>query len=324
LKRLRYILRRIVQAIPVVLAIVVMNFLLLQLAEGDAVDVLAGEAGSATPEYIAQLRERFGLDQPVHVQLVRYVTNILSLDLGYSFRQEMQVSELILMRLGPTLLLMVTTLIIAVGFGALLGILAARGLNTWRDNLISVFALVSYATPLFWIGLMFVVVFSITLDLLPASGRASIGAVYEGWDRVLDSAVHLILPATTLSLVYLAAYTRLMRASILEQAGMDYVTTARAKGLTERAITYRHILRNALLPVVTVAGVQMGGLLGGSVIVESVFGWPGLGLLAYDALFSRDLNLLLGIFFVSACLVVAVNLFVDILYTFLDPRIEVG
>jgi len=324
LKRLRYILRRIVQAIPVVLAIVVMNFLLLQLAEGDAVDVLAGEAGSATPVYIAQLRERFGLDQPVHVQLVRYVTNILSLDLGYSFRQEMQVSELILMRLGPTLLLMVTTLIIAVGFGALLGILAARGLNTWRDNLISVFALVSYATPLFWIGLMFVVVFSIKLDLLPASGMESIGAFYEGWDRVLDIAVHLILPATTLSLFYLAAYTRLMRASILEQAGMDYVTTARAKGLTERAITYRHILRNALLPVVTVAGVQMGGLLGGSVIVESVFGWPGLGLLAYDALFSRDLNLLLGIFFVSACLVVAVNLFVDILYTFLDPRIEVG
>ncbi|MEQ9606504.1 MAG: ABC transporter permease [Kiloniellaceae bacterium] len=324
MKRLRYILRRIIQAIPVVLAIVVMNFLLLQLAEGDAVDVLAGEAGSATPEYIAQLRERFGLDQPVHVQLVRYVTNILSLDLGYSFRQEMQVSELILMRLGPTLLLMVTTLFIAVGFGALLGILAARGLNTWRDNLISVFALVSYATPLFWIGLMFVVVFSIKLDLLPASGMESIGAFYEGWDRVLDIAVHLILPATTLSLFYLAAYTRLMRASILEQAGMDYVTTARAKGLTERAITYRHILRNALLPVVTVAGVQMGGLLGGSVIVESVFGWPGLGLLAYDALFSRDLNLLLGIFFVSACLVVAVNLFVDILYTFLDPRIEVG
>jgi len=324
LKRLRYILRRILQAIPVILAIVVMNFLLLQLAEGDAVDVLAGEAGSATPVYIAQLRERFGLDQPVHVQLVRYVTNILSLDLGYSFRQEMQVSELILMRLGPTLLLMVTTLIIAVGFGALLGILAARGLNTWRDNLISVFALVSYATPLFWIGLMFVVVFSIKLDLLPASGMESIGAFYEGWDRVLDIAVHLILPATTLSLFYLAAYTRLMRASILEQAGMDYVTTARAKGLTERAITYRHILRNALLPVVTVAGVQMGGLLGGSVIVESVFGWPGLGLLAYDALFSRDLNLLLGIFFVSACLVVAVNLFVDILYTFLDPRIEVG
>ena len=324
MKRLRYIVRRVAQAIPVVLAIVVLNFLLLQLAEGDVVDVLAGEAGSATPEYVAQLRERFGLDQPTYVQLFHYVKNVISLDLGYSFRQEMPVSDLILTRLGPTLLLMVTTLVIAVGFGVLLGVLAASGLNTWRDNLISVFALVSYATPLFWIGLMFVVVFSIKLDLLPASGMESIGAFYEGWERVVDIARHLILPAVTLSLFYLAAYTRLMRASILEQAGMDYVITARAKGLTERAITYRHILRNALLPVVTVAGVQMGGLLGGSVIVESVFGWPGLGLLAFDALFARDLNLLLGIFFVSACLVVIVNLFIDILYTFLDPRIEVG
>jgi peptide/nickel transport system permease protein len=323
-KRLRYIVRRVAQAIPVVLAIVVLNFLLLQLAEGDVVDVLAGEAGSATPEYVAQLRERFGLDQPTYVQLFHYVKNVISLDLGYSFRQEMPVSDLILTRLGPTLLLMVTTLVIAVGFGVLLGVLAASGLNTWRDNLISVFALVSYATPLFWIGLMFVVVFSIKLDLLPASGMESIGAFYEGWERVVDIARHLILPAVTLSLFYLAAYTRLMRASILEQSGMDYVITARAKGLTERAITYRHILRNALLPVVTVAGVQMGGLLGGSVIVESVFGWPGLGLLAFDALFARDLNLLLGIFFVSACLVVIVNLFIDILYTFLDPRIEVG
>ena len=323
MQKLQYILRRIIQTVPVVLAIVVLNFLLLQFAEGDAVDVLAGEAGSATPEYLAQLRERFGLDQPVAVQLMHYVKNILTFDLGYSFRQEMPVSELIMGRLGPTLLLMVTTLVIAVGVGVLLGVLAATGLNTWRDNLISVFALVSYATPLFWIGLMFIVVFSIRLDLLPASGMESIGAFYEGWDRVVDIARHLILPALTLSLFYLAAYTRLMRASMLEQAGMDYVTTARAKGLTERVITTRHVLRNALLPVVTMAGVQMGGLLGGSVIVESVFGWPGLGLLAFDALFARDLNLLLGIFFVSACLVVLVNLLVDVLYMFLDPRIEV-
>lgn len=322
--RLGYILRRLLQAVPVVLAIVIINFLLLQFAEGDAADVLAGEAGSATPEYLAQIRAKFGLDQPVYVQLLVYMKNIITLDLGYSFRQEMPVWELIVQRLGPTLLLMVTTLLISVGVGSLLGLLAAVGLNTWRDNLISVFALVSYATPLFWIGLMFMVVFSIRLDWLPTSGLETIGAFYEGWDRVRDIAWHLILPAMTLSLFYLAAYTRLMRASMLDQAGMDYVVTARAKGLTQRQITYRHVLRNALLPVVTVAGVQIGGLLGGSVIVESVFAWPGLGLLAFDALFSRDLNLLLGIFFVSACLVIAVNLVVDVLYTFLDPRIELG
>lgn len=324
MNRLTYVLRRLLQALPVLLAIVVLNFMILQLAEGDAADVLAGEAGSATPEYLEQLRAKFGLDQPVHVQLFRYVINIVQLDLGYSFRHDMAVSQLIFDRLGPTLLLMVGTLSIAVLFGAFLGLLAATGLNTWRDALISIFALVSYATPLFWIGLMFIVVFSIHLDLLPTSGMETIGAFYEGWERVFNIAWHMILPVMTLSLFYLAAYTRLMRASMLEQSGMDYVVTARAKGLSERKITYKHVLRNALLPVVTVAGVQIGGILGGSVIVESVFGWPGLGLLAFEALFARDLNLLLGIFFACACLVVLVNLLVDLLYTFLDPRIELG
>ena len=322
-QRFRYVVRRLLQAIPVVLAIIVVNFLLLQLAEGDAADVLAGEAGSATPEYVAQLRAKFGLDQPVYVQLFRYVANILTLDLGYSFRHDEPVLDLILQRLGPTLILMVTTIVIAVGVGILLGLLAATGLDTWRDNLISVFALVSYATPLFWVGLMLIVVFSIRLGWVPTSGMETIGAFYEGWDRVLDIARHLILPAITLALFYLAIYTRLMRASLLEQADMDYVTTARAKGLTERRITLKHILRNALLPVLTMAGVQVGSMIGGSVIVESVFGWPGLGMLAFEALFARDLNLLLGIFFLSACLVVVVNLIVDLVYSLLDPRIEV-
>ena len=323
-QRIRYVARRLLQAIPIVLAIVVVNFILLQFAEGDAADVLAGEAGSATPEYLAQLRAKFGLDQPVYIQLLVYIKNILMLDLGYSFRHDLPVFDLIMNRLGPTLILMITTILLAVGFGVLLGLLAATGLNTWRDNLISVFALVSYATPLFWVGLMLIVVFSIRLGWFPTSGMETIGAFYEGWDRVLNIAHHLVLPAITLSLFYLALYTRLMRASMLEQAGMDYVVTARAKGVGERTIVFRHILRNALLPVVTMAGVQVGSLIGGSVIVESVFGWPGLGLLAFDALFARDLNLLLGIFFLSACLVVAVNLVVDIIYSFLDPRIEVA
>ena len=323
-QRIRYVARRLLQAIPIVLAIVVVNFILLQFAEGDAADVLAGEAGSATPEYLAQLRAKFGLDQPVYIQLLVYIKNILMLDLGYSFRHDLPVFDLIMNRLGPTLILMITTILLAVGVGVLLGLLAATGLNTWRDNLISVFALVSYATPLFWVGLMLIVVFSIRLGWFPTSGMETIGAFYEGWDRVLNIAHHLVLPAITLSLFYLALYTRLMRASMLEQAGMDYVVTARAKGVGERTIVFRHILRNALLPVVTMAGVQIGSLIGGSVIVESVFGWPGLGLLAFDALFARDLNLLLGIFFLSACLVVAVNLVVDIIYSFLDPRIEVA
>ena len=300
----------------------ILNFLLLQLAPGDAADVLAGEAGSATPEYMAQLRERFGLDKSVSVQLLLYVKNILTLNLGFSFRHGMLVLHLILERLWPTLLLMGTTLVLSVGLGVLLGLLAAIRVHSWRDNLISILAIIAYATPLFWIGLMLIVVFSINLGWFPASGMETVAAFYEGWDRIVDIAWHLVLPATTLSLFYLALYTRLMRATVLEQLGMDYVVTAEAKGLTELQITFRHILRNAVLPVVTMAGIQVGSLLGGSVIVESVFGWPGLGLLAYQSLFARDFNLLLGIFFFSACLVVLVNLMVDLLYLALDPRIE--
>jgi peptide/nickel transport system permease protein len=247
---------------------------------------------------------------------------MLVLDLGFSFRHSMPVLDLILARLGPTLLLMLTTLVLSVSVGVALGLLAASRAGTWQDTVISVLALVSYATPLFWVGLMLIVIFSVKLDWLPTSGMETVGAFHEGGARVLDIGRHLILPALSLSLFYLALYVRLMRAAVLEQAGMDYVTTARAKGLNELRITLTHVLRNAVLPVVTVAGVQVGGLLGGSVVVESVFAWPGLGLLAFQSLFARDFNLLLGIFFLSACLVVALNLAVDVVHTLLDPRIR--
>lgn len=323
-KIVKYVSRRLFQGVPIILAIIVINFFLLNLAEGDAVDVLAGEAGSATPEYMAQLRAKFGLDQPLPVQLLVYLKNVLALDLGYSFRHDMPVSDLIFDRFFATGLLMTCTILLAVGFGVLLGLLAAMRLNTWKDAVITVFALITYATPLFWVGLMMIVVFSLKLGWLPTSGMENVAAFYEGWDRVKDISIHLILPTITLSLFYLALYTRMMRASMLEQYGQDYVVTARAKGLTERRITFVHVLRNALLPVVTMAGVQVGALIGGSVIVESVFAWPGLGMLAFESLFARDLNLLLGIFLLSSILVIVVNLIVDIVYCFLDPRIEVS
>jgi peptide/nickel transport system permease protein len=319
-----FILTRLLQAIPVVLGVVVLNFLLLQLAPGDAATVLAGEAGGAPPEYVEQLRARFGLDKPVIVQLGLYLKNILLLDLGFSFRNNAPVLGLILDRLWPTLLLMGATLVVSVGGGVVLGVIAALGVRTWRDHLISITAVIAYATPLFWIGLMLILVFSIRLDWFPTSGMEDVVAFHEGWARVVDIAHHLVLPTITLSLFYLALYTRLMRATVLEQRGAEYATTARAKGLTERAITVRHVLRNALLPVITMAGVQVGALLGGSVVVETVFAWPGLGQLAYQSLFARDFNLLLGIFFLSACLVVVVNIIVDVIYVLLDPRIRVG
>ena len=321
---LRYVVRRLLQAIPVVLGVVVLNFLLLQLAPGDAATVLAGEAGGAPAEYVQALRERFGLDKSVPVQLALYVKNILALDLGYSFRNQSPVLPLILARLSATLLLMGTTLVLSLGMGVLLGLLAAVWVRTWKDHLISVAAIIAYAMPLFWIGLMLILLFAIKLDWLPTSGMEDAAAFYEGSERIVDIARHLVLPAITLSLFYMALYARLMRASMLEQHGLDYVTTARAKGLTERQITLRHVVRNALMPVVTVAGVQVGGLLGGSVVVESVFAWPGLGQLAFQSLFARDLNLLLGIFFISSCLVVLINIVVDVVYVLLDPRVRVG
>lgn len=323
-KRLTYVLKRLFHAIPVVVGIALLNFLLVHLAPGNPADVLAGEAGSATPEYMAMLRAQFGLDQPLYVRLLEYMGNLFTLDLGFSWRHNMPVFDLIWDRLWPTLLLMFSALLLSVGVGILLGLLAATQVGTWKDSLITVLGIVSYATPLFWVGLMFILVFSLRLDWLPATGMENVIMFYEGWDRVKDIALHLILPATTLSLFYLALYTRLMRASILEQFGADYVVTARAKGVSENGIMFKHVLRNALLPVVTMAGFQVGAMLGGSVVVEAVFGWPGLGQLAFQTLFARDYNLLLGIFFLSSVLVVLINLGVDLIYIVLDPRIELN
>ena len=318
---LAFAVRRLLQLIPVVLAIAAMNFLLIKMAPGDAADILAGQMGHATLEFTEQLRRSFGLDLPLVEQFLIYMGRLATLDLGVSFIQGVPVLDLILDRLPATLVLMVAAIVLAVGVGVLLGVSAARRQGTWLDNAISVSALVVYATPSFWLGLMLIVLFSIMLDLLPSGGMTQIGAGKAGVALVLDVARHLILPAATLGLFYVAIYTRLMRAAMLEVYGLDFITTARAKGLSEGAIAWTHALRNALLPVVTLAGVQVGHLLGGSVLVETVFGWPGLGRLVFDALLQRDLNLLLGILFISSVVVVIANLIVDLLYGFLDPRI---
>jgi len=318
----RFLARRLAQAVPTILLIIVVNFLVLHLTPGDIVDVLAGEAGAATPEYVAMLRQRFGLDRPLVTQLASYVWGVVNLDLGFSFRHNTTVLHLVLDRLPATLVLMGTSLALAVALGVVFGVTAARHVNRPADGVIAVLVLLSYATPTFWIGLMLIVLFSVKLGWLPTGGMMTIGAGLAGFGRGLDVAHHLILPAASLSLFYAAIYTRLMRASMLEVAGQDYVRTARAKGISETRVLYGHALRNALLPLVTVVGVQVGSLLGGSVLVESVFGWPGLGRLAFEAVQQRDYNLLLGILLMSSLLVIAVNLVIDLLYAVLDPRIE--
>ena len=322
--RLGFIGRRLVKAVFVVLGIVVLSFLLVRLAPGDPALIMAGEAGAADEKFVADLRREFGLDRPLWVQLYLYMGDVLRLDLGYSYRQKADVLDLILDRVPQTILLTGVAVVFAIVVGVTLGALAARHVGTWRDSLITVLALVVYATPSFWLGLMLVLLFSVQLGWLPAFGMETIQARYTGLARALDVGRHLILPALTLGLFFTAVYARLTRASMLEVAGMDFVKTGRAKGLSEGKVVRRHILRNALLPVVTYAGIQAGYLIGGSILIETVFAWPGIGRLAFEAVLVRDYNLLLGVFIVASVLVIAFNLITDIVYTLVDPRIELA
>jgi peptide/nickel transport system permease protein len=320
----RYVLRRLGQGLLTVGGILLINFGLLLLAPGDAASVLAGEAGSADAAYVERLRAQFGLDVPPHERFVNYVARLAAFDLGWSVRHGQSVASLIADRIPPTLLLMGASLTIAVALSILLGLLAARQVGRAADELISLLSLLLYATPLFWVGLMLMLLFSVTLGWLPVGGMRDLVANPTGWAWVVDRLRHLALPAVTLSLFFVAIYTRLVRASVLEVYTQDYVKLARAKGISEFRVAWRHVLRNALMPLVTMVGVQAGALMGGSILVETVFAWPGLGRLAFEAVAARDQNLLLSILLVSSVLVVLVNLLVDLLYLRLDPRIEIA
>ena len=319
---LAFIAQRIGKAVIVLLAIVVLNFFLIRMAPGDPALVMAGEAGAGDQIFVAQLRDKFGLDKPLPVQLYLYMKGIVSLDLGFSFRQQMPVAKLILDRLPATLLLTGTAFAISLAFGVLFGTLAARRAGSWMDTAITVLALIFYATPLFWIALMAILLFSVALDWLPSFGYETIGAHYTGLAHVLDVGAHLIMPAATIGLFFMATYTRMTRASMLEVNRLDFVKTARAKGLSDNVIQRRHVLRNALLPVVTLAGVHAGTLIGGAVLTETVFAWPGIGRLMYEALLQRDYNLLLGVFVVCSAMVLIFNLVTDLIYRMVDPRID--
>lgn len=318
----KFLASRLVKSVLVLFMIALFNFFLVRAAPGDPAEILAGQSGAVDAEFIAKLRTEFGLDQPLIVQLGHHLANVATFDLGYSYRQQASVASLIGEHLPATLLLTLTAFGFAVVTGVALGTQAALRVGKWGDTLITTLSMLAYATPLFWVGLMLVLLFSVKLEWLPAFGFETVGANFTGLSRLLDVARHLLLPALTLGMFYMAVYARLTRASILEVSQLDFVKTARAKGLSERTVITRHVLRNALLPVITYAGIQAGGLIGGSLLVETVFAWPGIGRLAFDALLQRDYSVLLGVFFVASLIVVVVNLITDILYTVVDPRIE--
>ncbi|CAN7404274.1 ABC transporter permease [Bosea sp. LjRoot9] len=321
---LHFLSGRLVKGVLVLFAIAVLNFFLIRAAPGDPAQVLAGEAGAADAQLLEQLRQRFGLNEPITTQLWIYIKGYMTFDLGFSYRQQQPVLSLVLDRLPATLLLTGAAFALSLALGIVMGALAARRAGRWSDSLITTLSLVFYATPLFWIALMSQIVFSLKLGLVPNVGYETIGANYTGLARALDIGHHLILPALTLGLFFTALYARMMRASMLEVAGADFVKTARAKGLSPGIVSRRHVARNAILPVVTLAGLQAGQLVGGAVLTETVFAWPGIGRLMFDALVQRDYSVLLGVFFMSSAMVVGFNILTDLVYRIADPRIEAG
>ena len=319
---LRYVLRRLTQALAVLGIVIVLQFLLLHLAPGDVADVIAGESQASDPAFVAQLRRELGLDQPLPVQLLLHLERVVTLDWGHAHSMDAPVWLLIAERLPATALLMLSAIGLAVVLGVGLGMAAALWARRWLDGVISVLALLFYATPGFLVGIVMILVFSVQLQWLPMAGMSSLYDDSPAWLRGVDLARHLVLPTVTLGLFYVAIYTRLMRAAMLEVLPMEHVRTARSKGLAPWRVVWHHAGRNALLPIVTMAGLQVSSLLGGSVIVETIFGWPGIGRLAFEAVFRRDVPLVMGVLLLSSVLVLAVSLAVDLLYTRLDPRIR--
>lgn len=322
---LRALLGRLLQGLLLVLAVVVLNFVLVHAAPGDPVETIAGASGGMSAELMAELRTQYGLDRPLPVQLGIYLSRVASGDLGYSYFFNLPVSQMILERVPATLLLVVCAVLLAFVVGTLLGVLSARRPNGLLSQCITVLSMVGFAAPVFWTGMMLVLLFASWLPILPVAGmRSAASEGTGGLADLLDVLHHLVLPALTLAVVYLAQYSRLSRSSMLDVLGSDYIRTARAKGLSDRVVLYKHALRNALLPVVTMLGLQFGNVMAGAIIVETVFNWPGLGRLAFDSVLRRDYPTILGVLLFSSVVVIVMNALTDLAYRLIDPRIKTG
>ncbi|MEP7101693.1 MAG: ABC transporter permease, partial [Burkholderiales bacterium] len=304
----RNLLSRILQGLALVLAVVVLNFVLVHAAPGDPVETIAGASGGMSPELMAQLRTQYGLDKPLPVQLGVYLGKVLSGDLGYSYFFNLPVVSMIAERVPATLLLVISSVLIAFVVGTTLGVLSSRKPNGLLSQFITVLSMVGFAAPVFWMGIMLVILFASVIPILPVSGMRAVDSSGGGIKDVVDVLYHLILPTLTLSLVYLAQYSRLSRSSMLDVLGSDFIRTARAKGLADRVVMYKHALRNALLPVVTVLGLQFGNVMAGAILVETVFNWPGLGRLAFDSVLRRDYPTILGVLLFSSIVVIVMNI----------------
>ena len=300
----------------------VLNFFLLQAAPGDVVDAMLAEAGGGDPELAARLRKQYGLDQPLYIQLIKYLGQVCRGDLGYSFYYDQSVAALLIGHLPTTLMLTLSALVLAVIIGTLFGVYAALKPNGIFSNFVTVLSLFGYATPVFWLGMIILLVFALYLPLFPAFGIRSWPQPENTFDRILDMIHHLVLPTFTLAILYLASYSRISRASMLDVLGSDYIRTARTKGLSEFRVIFKHALKNAAMPVVTLAGLQLAQVFSGAVLVETVFSLPGVGPLLYESIVRRDFPVILGVLFGAATTTIIANIITDIIYSWMDPRIK--
>jgi len=324
---LNYTIRRLLLLIPTLFGITVVTFIIVNLAPGDPVELInRGEMDARiSPAAYHQMLHLYGLDDPIHVRYFTWLKRVATLDFGTSFLDHRPVTQKIVERLPPTLTLNVWSLLISLVLAIPLGLYSALRQHSRFDKLGGTALYLLYSLPEFWVALLLIMFFGVKLKILPINGMQSIDARTLGfWGYWWDRFVHMILPIFCLTYGSLAFLSRFVRGSSLEVIRQDYIRTARAKGLDETRVVTRHVLRNALLPMVTLIGLQAGTMLGGSVVVESVFSLPGLGRLAYESVVQRDLNTLLGIVFVSALLVISVNFVVDLIYARLDPRITAG
>ncbi len=316
------IIQRLLLGFVLIIAVIVLNFFLLHAAPGDVVDAMLAEAGGGDEEMAARLRASYGLDQPIYIQLVKYLGRVLTGDLGHSFYYDDSVTTLLLGHLPTTLMLTLSALVIAVVLGTLFGVYAAIKPNGFFSNFVTVFSLFGYATPVFWLGMIILLAFALYLPLFPAYGIRSIPEPETAIGRFFDIINHLVLPTFTLAILYLANYSRISRAAMLDVLGADYIRTARTKGLPEIKVIFKHALKNASLPVVTLAGLQLAQVFSGAVLVETVFSLPGVGPLLYESIVRRDFPVILGVLFGAAATTIVANIITDLIYKWMDPRIQ--
>lgn len=317
----KYLLKRIVTAFGIVLFVILLNYVIIRLAPGDPVRIMAG-FDNPSQELMDALTKKYGLDQPLYVQFWRYITTLFKGDMGDSYLYNQPVSSLIFERVGASLLLSGVSAVLAVLIGSTLGLYAGRHHGKALDRMFSGVAYMLNAMPSFWLGIMLILIFASTLKWLPTQGMVNIRKGYTGWAYVMDVLQHMVLPCATLVAVQIPTYFRITKSSVMQVMAEEFVTTFRVTGMSERKIFNKYVLKNALLPIVTVFGINLAYVISGSTLIEIVFSWPGVGVLMYRSISMRDYNLLMGVYLLISISVAFMMIVVDLIYAWLDPRIR--